>query len=354
MKTILRYLRNILNSHKFRFFIAFAAVWSTLFMLNLFWSRDVLIYRTNFEHIADLIDENQLHMNWSRGDPSYAILELFFAYLGIPFDVFLGIVIASCLGLKWFALRRLTENPGWLAVFPYLAVLSFLHEGTQIRIALALSIAMWSLVLWSKQKNITAFLFICFATSFHISAAAFLFVFLIIGLSERFGRLTYIVYLITALVFAYSGLIYNLFLWWGELVNARYMNYLRGAIFSTLNVSGLFQYYFIFIIFIISIVHFFKVERSSEEKRFNLLSVFSSVLAIVVLIDLRFNTIIASRLADLLIFPLLVSLGIILQDLKNTSRTLFFIFFAILLGYCAIRGYITFSPRPPSPLPSIE
>jgi membrane-associated HD superfamily phosphohydrolase len=178
--------------------------------------------------------------------------------------------------------------------------------------------------------------------------------FLIIGLSERFGKWVYIFSFILALIFAFPGMLNNLLLKWGALVDARYMNYLRGAIYSTLNVTGLFQYFFIFIGFLMVLVCVFKTEQNEEEARFNRLSVVSGVLAIAVLFDIRFNTIIASRLADLLLLPLLLSLGMILQSIKNTKRKLLFVCIAALLGYCAIRGFITFSPRPPSPLPSIE
>ena len=187
MSNLHNLFKSLWNRQVFLYLVSFALIWAVLLTLNLFLSRDIDDYGVNFNLAkAQNLSERLLAINWLK-DPAYFLAQAFSAGM-MPISIFFGIIIASCLALKWLALRQLVDRPGWIIILPYLCVLSFLHEGTQIRIAIALSIALWSLVLWSKEKYLNAFLLILLAASFHISGITFLLPYTIIWLADRFGK----------------------------------------------------------------------------------------------------------------------------------------------------------------------
>lgn len=353
MSNLHNLFKSLWNRQVFLYLVSFALIWAVLLTLNLFLSRDIDDYGVNFNLAkAQNLSERLLAINWLK-DPAYFLAQAFSAGM-MPISIFFGIIIASCLALKWLALRQLVDRPGWIIILPYLCVLSFLHEGTQIRIAIALSIALWSLVLWSKEKYLNAFLLILLAASFHISGITFLLPYTIIWLADRFGKVIYVVSASIGMLLAFPGVSDFLLVQWGELVHARYMTYARGAIYRTLNVTGLFQYFFLFVAMLTALVWKYQSPQNKMEARFHRLAIVSGVLGVAILIDLRFNSVIASRLADLLLLPLLISLGIMLNRLYESQKALCLCIAAMLVGYCLMRGYVTFSPRAKAPLPTIS
>lgn len=331
----------------------FTGVWAILLTLNLCCSRDYGVYRVSYDHLHNHIAAGSFPSDWLR-DPGYLILQAIFASTPLPFEIFLGFVIALCLFLKWTALCELISKPVLLHAIPYLLVLSFIHEGTQIRIAIALSVVSWSLVWWVQKKSLQSLLMLCFALSFHISVGVIFLLYLVAWLADKYGKLVFIFATILAVICAYPGFLQTLFLEVGALLDARYMVYSRGAIYKSLNVTGLFQYFFIFVSLLTFIVYKFNQPRISEDKNFTSLAIISGVMGVVTLIDLRFNSVVASRLADILLLPVVMSLGIVLYKLKSTKPQVYSFILILLLGYCVIRGYTVFSPRPLAPLPTIE
>ena len=191
------------------------------------------------------------------------------------------------------------------------------------------------------------------ASSFHISAITFLLPYTIIWLADHFGKIIYAVSVFIGVMLAFPGVSDFLLVQWGELVHARYMTYARGAIYRTLNVTGLFQHFFLFVAMLTALAWKYQSPQNKTEARFHQLAIVSGVLGVAILIDLRFNSVIASRLADLLLLPLLISLGISLNRLYESQKVLCLCIAAMLVGYCLMRGYVTFSPRPKAPLPTI-
>jgi putative effector of murein hydrolase LrgA (UPF0299 family) len=75
------------------------------------------------------------------------------------------------------------------------------------------------------------------------------------------------------------------------------------------------------------------------------LAIVSGCLSISVLLVFHFSVNIASRLADILLFPVALVLGALLVQLKQEKR--YFLFVLIILGlmfYCALRGVLSYAP----------
>ena len=331
----------------------FAVIWACIYSLNIFLSRDLVHYRHHFElaksqNISDYLQS----LDWFK-DPTYFVLQAISGKV-MAFEIFVGLLVAICLGLKWGALSKLIPKPQFLIVFPYLTILGFLHEGTQLRIALALSVALWSLVYWSKNAYGKSVLFLVIAGLFHISALSFLAIYLFIWLKERLGKPFYIFCLLLAVALAFPGVADYLILMWGKFVNARYMAYSQGAIYRTLNATGLFHYYFLFVAFLMLVIFKYCGATNPTTHRFNQLSIICGIAGVSALIDLRFNSVMASRIADLLLLPVTIALGMSLVALKSHQKKICLLLIAIFIAYCMARGYTTFSYRPPSPEPSIQ
>lgn len=336
---------------------SFLLVWLALFFININWSRDRHSYFKNYEYATfastnSIFNRTCLIFDWCF-EPGYYFIQALFAGF-LSYSEFIGVVLLICLSIKYFALLKVSPKPTWGLVLPYLFILGFLHEGTQIRVALALSIILWSFIYWAQARIWLAFLLVLVAAIFHISAVLFMLVFLVIILGRYFGVKIYLLLLGVAALLAIPDISGFILIKVGELTNARYLSYARGPIARALNVTGLFQYYFIFPALLGLIIWRLSKPKNLMESRLSELAIVSSACAIVVLQDFRFNTVIASRFADLLLLPVSLQLGIILNQLYSQKRIFFWGIVGILLVYCMMRGYVSFSPRPPSVLPAAD
>ena len=262
-----------------------------------------------------------------------------------PFEIFFGLLIFGALSVKLLALLRVTPNPSLLDILPYFMVLSFLHDGTQIRVALALSIALWALIEFAQGKRLLAILILSIACTFHISVACFFLVFLIIVLYEHFGQGVLVAIAIAAAIVAYTSIVKDLVIQFGELTNARYMAYSVGAIYSKQNSSGLFQYFSFFVAGLTILVWRLYQPESKTWAQLKKIALASGFLALIVLQVFRFNVVIASRLADLLLLPIVLVLGAALVQLQKSQRkNLLRLLIVALILYGAARGFLTYGP----------
>jgi len=318
-------------------------VWLVLTAVNLHWGIDVS-YRDWFDlNRAQGFALSLASLDFSK-DPTYFFAQAGFSGL-ISFDVFFGLLIFLCLGLKFYALLQVNKAPGVLDVAPYLLVLGFLHEGIQMRIAIALSIALWAIIYFAKNQRALALLILAFACTFHISAAAFFLVFFLVFLYERFGLGVIIAGILLSAILAYTSFIPDLLIYVGEATHARFLLYSQGIVFKNQNSTGLFQYFVLFVIFLTAVIWKFYRPESLIWKKLYQIAITSGLLAIAILQVFRFNVVVSSRLADLLLLPVLLVLGAVLTQLKLAKRywALSFLLL-VLLSYCMARGYVSFHP----------
>jgi hypothetical protein len=214
-----------------------------------------------------------------------------------------------------------------------------------MRIAVALSIVLWALVYFAKDKRGLALCILAFASTFHISASAFFIIFLLFYLYECFGRVVLIAGVSISAILTYTTFVPELLLQVGVATNARYLLYSQGIVYENQNSTGLFQYLVLFVAFWTAFVWHFYRPVSEVWKNLYRLALTSGLLAIAILQVLGFNVVISSRLADLMLLPILLVLGATLTQLKNEKRYWpLFLTLCILITYCVARALVSFNP----------
>ena len=333
------------NMMRWQYVLGFLLVWATLTAVNLHWLIDDS-YLKMFLDVSSLGVSQKIPLAFSLKDPGYFLLQNIMSGL-ISFKVFFGLLIFLCLALKFSALVEVNPNVGILDVLPYFLVLGFLHEGIQIRIALALSISLWAIVLLANNQRMLAFLILLLACTFHISAATFFLVFAVVTLYNQFGRAILAIGLVVTVVLAYTNIVPDLLLQVGVATNARFLHYSQGSVLATQNKTGLFQYFFLFVSFLTGFIWVFYKKTTEVWGNLKNIAVTSGLLAVSVLQVFRFNVVVSSRLADLLLLPVVLVMGATLSQLKLKRRYWLLLSVAgILFLYCAARAYVSFNQAP--------
>lgn len=338
-------MRNYLQ--KLKPYIFLVAVWAILVVLSFAYSRDLFAYHCWFDNASALAPMARFFgLSGYFHDPAYYFLQAIGTMI-LPFEAFFILLILVALVIKLIALLRITKTPTLLDVLPYLMVLSFLHEGTQIRVALALSIALWSLIVFAEGKRVEAALILCLASAFHLSVASFFLVFILLFLYERVGVWTLIIIALASMLFAYSTTLRELILDLGKGSHGRFMVYLTGTKFKIQNTSSLFQYYSLFIGVLIFLVWRLHQPSNQVWGQLKKLALMSGYLALLILQVLRFNVVISSRIADLLLLPILLVLGAALSQAQRDKKiNLAWFAIILLISYGCARGFITYRPIP--------
>jgi hypothetical protein len=260
------------------------------------------------------------------------------------FNIFLFLIILASLSLKFYALRKIKDNFSWFNILPYLMVLIFLHEGTQIRIAIVLSIFLWALIFYLKDKLILAAILLLVAASFHVTILIFTLVVFADILNQKLGnRVTMVFGAGLFLIALIPNLIPNLVFLAGSF-SPKISVYFNSELLVNQNKSGLFQYFIIFIGALVGYVFLMKQYFSVEWLRLYKFSIISGILAILILWVLRNNVIIASRLAEVLMLPILLAMGEIFTQLyMHKKRVLLFMSILPLFVYMILRSYVVFN-----------
>ncbi len=342
----------------FKELLGFLVLWLILWQMNLHVSRDIRSYIDNYNDALKLSwIERFSQMNWLK-DPGYFVLQNISVDL-FSFSALMGAIVLMAIGTKMMAIKFASHQteasqPNYWIIIPYLCTLSYLHEVTQIRTALATGLLVWAIVLWGQNKILYAILVTLGASLFHASALIFLVPFTLIMAAQLFGHWLYYAAIVSASILALPDLAPRLMLTIGEALDLRYLSYIRGAISRTLNTTGLFQYFVFFFILLLGIVWKYCSPTNSYWSRQRTLAIVCAVTAILALQIFRFNTVIASRIADLMLLPISYVLGKILIDSSRQYRSLFWILLTILMAYAQARGYVTLSPRAPPLMPTVD
>lgn len=275
-------------------------------------------------------------------DPAYSFLMNVFSRL-VSFEVFAAGLIILALGLKMFGLLAINPRPVFLDILPYVFLMSLLHEAIQIRAAIALSIVLWAMVYFVRNQKLVAVILVLFAATFHVSVLSFLMVFLLLELFDRLREKVFYVGLAVVIGLSFLPSLPDTLMKIGVLLNSRHIVYI-GQVGQ--NKTGLFSYFYLFVAGLTFLVWYFFQPNSEVWKRLYRLAITSGCLAFAVLLVFHFSVNIASRLADVLIFPVVLVLGALLVQLKEQKRYLFLsILISACIGYGVLRGFVSFTPH---------
>ena len=324
-------------------YLYFSLIAAFLIWLNLHFLID-LDYLKMFEVSQSLSFNQKLISPFLSKDAGYFLLQNVLGSF-LNFTVFFSLIISISFFLKFKALLNIERHVSFWYVLPYLFVLSFLHEGIQVRIALALSFALWAIIMYVREKWLLAFLLILLGGSVHLSVLTFLIIPFVMMLHDQFGHRFLYVTIAFTLLLSLTSIIPDVMHYVGRLTNARFMAYSE-SFYSIQNKSGLFQYYFIFVGFLTVFVWHYYKPSSELWSRLKKVSLTSGCLAVVILMVFHFNVVVSSRLADLLLLPLLLVLGANLHQLKEQRQ--WFLLWGMtlsLIGYGILRGIVSFKPE---------
>ena len=328
-----------------QYVIGFLLVWATLTAVNLHWLIDNS-YLYMFADASKLDPFQKVPLALGLKDPGYFLVQNIMSSFA-SFETFFGLLIFICLALKFSALLQVNTKVGVLDVLPYFLILGFLHEGIQIRIAIALSIALWAIVFFAKNQRVLACFILLVACTFHISAATFFLVFASVILYTRFGFILPFIGILISVVLAFTNIVPDLLLKVGVATNARFLLYSQPSFMQIQNKTGLFQYFFLLVSFLTGFIWIFYKKTSEVWANLRLMGITSGLLAVAVLQIFRFNVVVSSRLADLLLLPVVLVMGATLSQLKHQKRYwLLVLILGILFIYCAARAYVSFRQAP--------
>lgn len=310
-------------------------------MLNLTLSRDVLIYKTYFYEASprNFIDRFTLGFEHLREAGFYFIQNVVVNL--VPFHAYLAIVIFLALLIKYLALLRLNPKPNIFDVLPYFLVLGLLHEGTQLRIACALSVIFWAMVYFSSGKRPLAFILIVMAVFFHNTTLVFFAPFLLACLPKRWLKTGYIIVigfllLIFLVPFDILGSLVKIF-------TSKYSIYFSQQMLQEQNTSGLFNYFFLFPSFLTYFIWKYFAPSTDVWTTLKKLAICSGSISVGVLFGLNFSVIIATRLADQLLFPVTIVLGATCSQLYYKKKYTPLCAMLVLLSFYAVaRAYFAF------------
>lgn len=140
-------------------------------------SKDYYTYQRMFDFYNELRSEGLLLANFEPGFSLIIILFKSFFEVNYGLAIMLFFAIASVF-LKVYSFNKIAFNPFLLILF-YYSTYYFLHEMTQIRVGLAVSVFFMGLPLYLNGKKLYFFLCILLATAFHYSAILFLLIYLL-------------------------------------------------------------------------------------------------------------------------------------------------------------------------------
>jgi len=336
------------NWHVVSLFVLVSAI---LIGIQWFYSRDYVVYHNFYQNaLKQNFIERFYPINWFR-DPGFFFTQAIFVefssyYLWIAF-----LVLASLLS-KYIFVTKFWSNPSFLLFVPYLLVLSYLHEGTQIRAAIALAIGVWVFYASFNRQYVLACALLALAATFHLSVLILGVPLMMLMLYERYPKSSAMIFLMLVFLLMNPNWVNDLVLsLGGTLAKERYFLYVNPPVMGSQNTSGLYVLFIPFVLILVGMIWLFYRPGNREERYFAGVAKMSGVLALAILGIFQFSVIVSSRLADLLLFPVLIVFGALLWQwwqAKKYGRVIASV--ATLIVYCAVRSYISFGPILTKPL----
>lgn len=275
-------------------------------------------------------------------EPVFSIIQIALSEF-IPFYLFVCFIVFFSLALKFSAIINIYSKAYFLYFVPYLLVLGFLHEGTQIRIGLALSVAIWSIIFYCRFRFLLAAITLIVAIFIHVSVVIIATIYVLDFLQRKSNKYIFTLILLLFTVFGFVINHIEIYQNYLSLIHPRIESYFSQNLIDNQNSSGLFIFYIPFIAGIILYARTYYIPTTEFLRRFYNYSILSGLIGLIFLILLSSNVIVSSRLAEVLIFPCLIILGgALYQNYLNKKFLIFTLGILWLLVYFLARSYVIF------------
>lgn len=272
-------------------------------------------------------------------EPAFKYLTYLFYHLSIPYDFFAMLVCGFCLSYKVFYSKKIVPaTHGMWFLVVYMCFFGFLHELTQLRIAIAVVMCYAaSYQYFFKRNRVHALLWIAIGMLFHYSV-------FIWGLSLLINSYRRLLIIIISMIFSLAILLSSANIIAAYLPNEKLISYLynlsyslnSGSSISFINTNTV-----TFLLIYVTIAFFRKrVIMSDSEQKFVTYVQCSGILAFFFFYTFSNVPVIAYRLAELLriFYPLIIVL--LMSKLKNSSER--FVFGFLFIVYSLLMLVVTF------------
>ena len=322
-----------------------------LVAIQLYLSRDLHEYRRYFTEAAQLpLAPRFAQLNWLR-DPGYFMIQNITVSF-MPFAFWMSFLVGLSWLSKYVFIRYWWPNRTLVVCLPYLLILSFLHEGTQIRAALAVAIAIWAIWACKQRRYALTILLFSLASSLHLSVLILALPLLMQRVYMRSPKITATIFILMVFLLMNPAWINDLIReLGGSLAMERYFLYVNSAVIAKQNTSGLYVGFIPFVLVLVLITWTQYRPESLEQQWFWSYAKMSGILALAVLGIFQFSVIVSSRLTDLLLFPVVLIIGAVIAQWWGEHKKGYAILLMLgLLAYCALRSMVSFGPILTKPL----
>jgi hypothetical protein len=321
-----------------------------LTLVNINFSRDIAGYQLIYTNAsnANLVD---VFLTPEAGqDPLFFFIQILINQV-VPFEIFIFIVIFISLFIKMEVILSIPRDLNLLFITPYFAFLGILHEGTQLRIALALAFMLWGIVSWFKDKRLTSLVIFLIAFGIHASSIIYLIIFFGFYLFKYLGKNRALALGLLCLMISYFYFDLSFLKSFDVPYLQLYIRYLEAGVLQTQNTSGLFWFYPVIIASLVAGNFFWFSSSSDFWNKLYIFANISGIVAVIILYYLSSSVIISSRFADLLLMPVLLIWGETIARFYVDKRYFLLIsclFFFVTFGM--VRIYISFGEQINNPI----
>ena len=124
----------------------------------------------NYFNFYETLTSTNLSFSWI--EPGFLLLALLFKNFDFSFQVFIGVILTISLIAKLYFITKYSRQPEISFIF-YVSFFLLLHESTQIRVSIAITFLMFSIYSMSNLRYLHSLMWIALATMFHYSSITF-------------------------------------------------------------------------------------------------------------------------------------------------------------------------------------
>lgn len=234
----------------------------------------------------------------------------------VGFPAFVMLSVVSLLMLKLIYLNKITGF-AYLSLFFYISIYLLLHEGTAIRIGLAVALIVPALYFIKVNKYYCALMLILVASQLHLTSLVFLLAFPSY-FYKPFNNLVYFTFLISPLIVISEFSIMNLLKDFVVASFPKYAGYFDQDYLRNQNSTGLYYYFIAFFAFLMILIRFYLREMIIKDR---FISMLFSLCLIGIIVMCIFDDYVAAgaRLGELLMVPIVILLTYLYKNFANNK-----------------------------------
>lgn len=307
------------------------------------YSPDFEAYKLIYENDSLLTISDQLNQYTFFNETVFHLINNAFSYFLSDTQTIFTLTFLSILS-KFYLIDKISHNN--FATYIYVIVFLFYFDGIILRVGLATTFILFSFYLFILRKYIFSLIAILIATQIHITSLVYLFP-LFLTLFINSSITTKSIYASPLLLMLNLNFI-NLISFASTNFNEKYSFYIDGAKSDlediTINFVGYCFFYFVTIFYTNYKIKDFLLKKNCSNTTFIKTCHIATVFGLLLLTLLKSNAVIAARLSDLLLLPIIFTLSMVINNnFLNKKRFENLMVFAFILTYGIMRNFNVYS-----------